>query len=138
MLADSVQGFSSRVTIAKESGGPPVDARSALSVIGLDVKHGDAVLVVAEGADAADAIKSLRSFIENRLVKGDELPPATPAVRDGAGLRSQLPIGLRRLGIPHVQGRSVCAGIGIGAAVIVDGLSLPAKIRDAKPGPLED
>src|SRR5207253_166844 len=49
------------------------------------------------------------------------------------GASAQLPIGLRGLDIPHCAGRGVCGGIGIGAAVIVSGLSLPRALRDAKP-----
>src|SRR5690349_7964452 len=84
MLADSVRAFSSRITIAKESGGPPVDARSVLSVIGLDVKQNDAVLAVAEGADADEAIAALKQFIETRLGEDDELPTPPPEAGDAA------------------------------------------------------
>jgi phosphocarrier protein HPr len=43
-----------RVAIAK-NGGEPVDARSILSVIGLDARGGDTVVLSAEG-DGAEAL----------------------------------------------------------------------------------
>ncbi|MCW2944007.1 MAG: HPr family phosphocarrier protein [Actinoallomurus sp.] len=42
------------VTVAK-SGDDPVDAKSILSVIGLDVRQGDEILITAEG-DGADTV----------------------------------------------------------------------------------
>lgn len=135
MLADSIRAFSSRITIAKEPGGAPVDARSVLSVIGLDVKHEDGVLAVADGSDAEEAIAALREYIENRLAEGEEAATeGSGGGADGPSQAVQLPIGLRGLGVPTVYGRPVCAGIGIGVAVVIDGLSLPAEVRDALPG----
>jgi phosphocarrier protein HPr len=43
-----------KVTIAK-GGGSPVDARSILAVLGLDVRGGQEVVLVAEGGEAAEA-----------------------------------------------------------------------------------
>lgn len=42
------------VTLAK-SGGEPVNAKSILAVMGLDVRHGDEVVIAADG-DGADAV----------------------------------------------------------------------------------
>lgn len=46
------------VTIAKD-GGPPVAARSILSVLALDARGGDEVVLSAEGAGADEALESL-------------------------------------------------------------------------------
>lgn len=50
------------VTIAKE-GGLPVDARSILMVIGLDVRGGETVVLAAEGAGAEQALDKLAEVV---------------------------------------------------------------------------
>ncbi|MFB9377963.1 HPr family phosphocarrier protein [Kineococcus gynurae] len=51
------------VTIAKE-GGDPVDARSILMVMGLAAKHGDTVVLSAEGDGADAALEQLAALVE--------------------------------------------------------------------------
>lgn len=51
------------VTIAKD-GVEPVDARSILSVIGLDARHGDTVVLRADGDGADAALAELARIIE--------------------------------------------------------------------------
>ena len=51
-----------RVFIAKQ-GGEPVDARSILSVIGLDARGGDTVVLSAEGDSAEAALNELAAVI---------------------------------------------------------------------------
>ncbi len=51
------------VTIAKD-GVEPVDARSILSVIGLDARSGDTVVLFADGDGAEDALNELAQIIE--------------------------------------------------------------------------
>lgn len=50
------------VLIAKP-GGQPVDARSILSVIGLDARGGDTVVLSAEGAGAGAALDELAAIV---------------------------------------------------------------------------
>jgi phosphocarrier protein len=50
------------VTIAKQ-GGSPVDARSILMVIGLDVRGGDTVVLTAEGDGAEQALDELAEVV---------------------------------------------------------------------------
>ena len=50
------------VFIAKQ-GGEPVDARSILSVIGLDARGGDTVVLSADGADAEDVLDNLAAIV---------------------------------------------------------------------------
>ena len=50
------------VLIAKQ-GGDPVDARSILSVIGLDARGGDTVVLSADGADAEDVLDDLAAIV---------------------------------------------------------------------------
>ncbi len=47
-----------KVTVAKE-GGDPVDARSILSVLGLDVRGGQEIVLTAEGDGAEQALEEL-------------------------------------------------------------------------------
>jgi len=50
------------VFIARQ-GGEPVDARSILSVIGLDARGGDTVVLSAEGADADAVLDGLAAIV---------------------------------------------------------------------------
>ncbi len=50
------------VLIAKQ-GGEPVDARSILSVIGLDARGGETVVLSAEGADADAVLDDLAAIV---------------------------------------------------------------------------
>ena len=59
-----------RVTIAKP-GGEPVSARSILSVLALDVHHGDEVVLYADGDGAAAALDELAG-----ILKADHDEPA--------------------------------------------------------------
>ncbi len=54
------------VTIAKD-GGDPVDARSILMVLGLDVHGGDEVVLVAEGDGAEAVLDELAALVARDL-----------------------------------------------------------------------
>ncbi len=51
-----------KVTIAK-GGKPPVDAKSILAVLGLDVRGGEEVVLAAEGDDAEAALDELAKVV---------------------------------------------------------------------------
>jgi phosphocarrier protein len=55
-----------KVTIAK-SGGDPVDARSILSVLALDARGGDEVVLAAEGDGADQALDELAALVARDL-----------------------------------------------------------------------
>lgn len=55
-----------RVKIAKP-GGDPVDARSILSVLGLDARNGDEVVLSAEGDGDEAALDEMAALIERDL-----------------------------------------------------------------------
>jgi phosphocarrier protein len=55
-----------KVTIAKV-GGDPVDARSILSVLALDARGGDEVVLVAEGEGADQALDELAALVARDL-----------------------------------------------------------------------
>jgi phosphocarrier protein len=54
------------VTIAKP-GGEPVDARSILMVLGLDVRGGEQVVLSADGDGSEAALSALRALLETDL-----------------------------------------------------------------------
>jgi phosphocarrier protein HPr len=65
-----------RVKIAKQ-GSDPVDARSILSVLALDARHGDAVTLLAEGEGAEAALGELAALLETDLdsAEAEEVKP---------------------------------------------------------------
>jgi phosphocarrier protein HPr len=56
-----------KVTIAKAAGGNPVDARSILSVLALDARGGDEVVLAAEGDGAEQALDELATLVARDL-----------------------------------------------------------------------
>lgn len=59
-----------RVTVAKE-GGDPVDARSILAVLGLDVRGGQEIILAAEGDGAEQALEELAALAAKDLDAAD-------------------------------------------------------------------
>lgn len=55
-----------RVTVARE-GGDPVDARSILAVLGLDVRGGQEIVLAAEGDGAEQALDELAALAARDL-----------------------------------------------------------------------
>jgi phosphocarrier protein len=51
-----------RVTIARD-GKPPVDAKSILAVLGMDVRGGEEVILAAEGEGAEAALDDLAAVV---------------------------------------------------------------------------
>lgn len=139
MMAEVARRFAATMTIRKIAAGTgqddvavaAVDLRSVLSVVGLDVKQGEECVLMAEGADAADAVAALRKLIEHELAAGEDEPVVSPS-RAGAAAEARIPIVLARLGVGAVAGRAACGGIGEGVAVIVEGLSLPPEALRAR------
>ena len=56
-----------KVTIAKASRGDPVDARSILSVLALDARGGDEVVLAADGDGADQALDELAALVARDL-----------------------------------------------------------------------
>jgi phosphocarrier protein HPr len=56
-----------KVTITKASGGDPVDARSILSVLALDARGGDEVVLAADGDGADQALDELAALVARDL-----------------------------------------------------------------------
>ena len=56
-----------KVTVAKEGGGGPVDARSILAVLGLDVRGGQEIILSADGDGAEQALEELAALAAKDL-----------------------------------------------------------------------
>jgi multiphosphoryl transfer protein len=132
VLAEVARRYASRVTIGRADAGAKsrleVDARSVLSVVGLDITLGEACLMVAEGEDAEAAAKELRGLVDRAWLETDELPAAIAR----GGTRPELPIGIRGTGVTYVTGVPACGGIGIGKAVVVSGPRLSRELMEAR------
>jgi fructose-specific PTS system IIA-like component len=101
----------------------PVDIRSVLSIIGLDVREGDRCTITATGDDADAAIAALREVIELRLDAAEQAADAE--VKRVVSVATRVPRVLRQLSVRAIAGESVCHGAAIGEVVILGGLSLP-------------
>ena len=66
MFVEAAGRLASPVTIAKE-GGRPLDARSILSVLSLDARGGDEVILTATGDGAAAALDELSELLARDL-----------------------------------------------------------------------
>lgn len=132
LVSEVARRFSAPVTIGR-IGAAGVDARSVLSIVGLDVKFGDECVVVADGADAAEVATAFKELVETRLAHADEIEPLEP----GSTPDVRLPPGLRSLGIAHAGGRAVSGGFGEGVAAIVEGLRLPPGYAETTSDPPE-
>ena len=51
------------VTVAK-SGGTPVNAKSILAVLGLDARHGEEIVITAEGDTAETVLDELEAVVQ--------------------------------------------------------------------------
>lgn len=66
LFTSAVIGSGIPVTVGRP-GSPAVDARSILAVMGLAVKHGDAVELAATGSDADRVLDELVELLERDL-----------------------------------------------------------------------
>ncbi len=65
LLVKEAAKFQSAITI--ESGGKTGDAKKIFSVMSLGVKCGNEITVKADGADEAEAIAAMESFLSTNL-----------------------------------------------------------------------
>lgn len=65
LLCNTASSFSSRITF--RHGNSLVNAKSVLSVLGAQVKHGDEIELYCEGDDEEEALKTIVDLIENGL-----------------------------------------------------------------------
>ena len=65
VLANAAKKFSADIRLQR--GEQRANAKSVVAILGMEVGHGDRVLVVAQGSDAQDAIRVLAPMIESGL-----------------------------------------------------------------------
>jgi len=67
LFVKAAAGTGIAVTVGKADG-PAVDARSILAVLSLDVRHGDEVVLSAEGPGADEALDRLAALLAGETV----------------------------------------------------------------------
>jgi multiphosphoryl transfer protein len=85
VLANLAKRFDARVELQRN--GTRVNAKSVVAIMGLEVDHGEKVNLVAQGADANDAVKTLLAAIADGLGEEGTVPapaPASVTVKEGA------------------------------------------------------
>ena len=115
ILAEAVAPFQAQVHLTRETSGKSADVRSVLSVVALDVTHGESCIIRAVGDDAEHAVAALRAVIDQGLGESASGQPGlvtSPSV-------ARVPAGLLRLGVKWIGGRGVSPGSAQGSVVIV-------------------
>ncbi|MBK7644518.1 MAG: phosphoenolpyruvate--protein phosphotransferase [Planctomycetes bacterium] len=120
-LAERVARFGSAVELTNQRSGACANARSVLEMVALGVKLGDRCRLSFAGADADEAARSLRTFVDEELPVCDEALPA----ENTTSAACELPRGLRASCSRWYTGTVVCPGIGEGRVVVVGGARVP-------------
>lgn len=75
MFVSTANKFQATITVQNlTTGGPPGNAKSILRILGMGVKCGHTVKIVAEGPDSVQAIASLSELVESNF--GEDSPDA--------------------------------------------------------------
>ncbi|MBX0324561.1 HPr family phosphocarrier protein [Halomicroarcula sp. F13] len=71
-FVQTVNQYDATVTVGRADDGDDgmVDANSMLAVTGLNVEHGESVRIVAEGADASEALDALETVLTTPVEEG--------------------------------------------------------------------
>jgi phosphocarrier protein FPr len=77
VLANMAKKYTSTIHLKRRE--DQANAKSVVSIMGLQVGHGDTVTLVAEGADAKDAITVLTDAVRNGLGEEGAAPVSAPA-----------------------------------------------------------
>jgi len=75
VLANAAKKFSSDIRL--QLGEQHANAKSVVAIMGMEVSHGDRVVLVAQGSDASEAVQSLAALIESGLNEDGAAPPRT-------------------------------------------------------------
>lgn len=132
LLSETVRRFRSRITVINEDSGAAAPAESVLSVIGLDIKRGSAVLVRAEGEDAADALAALDTLFAGHF--GESITESASGEASAATLAPgvSIPRALRNRGVRALVGRAVSRGVGAGVVVHIRAASISEALLNAR------
>ncbi len=131
VLAGALRPFAARAEMVNESSGKTADARSVLSVVALDVAHGDSVLLRADGTDADEAIAAMRIVIDSGLGEAAGAAAEMAAKAEGDSVESRVPAGLRRLNVRAIAGHGISAGFAHGPVIVMPTLNATEDRSDA-------
>ena len=121
LLAVEAKRFHSTVKVRR--GGSEANAKSIVAVMGLDVKQGDKVVIVAEGPDARQAVEALAPLLAGTFDKPGEAPPPKP---QPAPAKPEDP---RAMG-------GVCASPGLAVGTAFQFLRLEAEVKEEHEEPV--
>ncbi|MFT4247988.1 MAG: phosphoenolpyruvate--protein phosphotransferase, partial [Pseudomonas sp.] len=124
--AETARGFSARVQV--RAGDQAADAKSLVGLLQLGLRHGDAVSVSAEGADAAAALAALRKVMDG-LVTQEKADAERAAQRKAAPVAGWTPPEAQ----PAIVGIGASPGLAIGPVHVL--ASAHAEVAD-RPTPL--
>jgi phosphocarrier protein FPr len=111
VLANLAKKYKSKVLIQR--GESQANAKSVVSIMGLEIEHGDKVVLIAEGPDAAEAVAHLTPEIASGL--GDEGTPPAPAPATTEVVEDAAPAPRPRSEDPNLLlGVSASPGLGVG------------------------
>jgi len=116
VLANMAKKFDSRIRLQRDES--QANAKSVVAIMGLEVGYGDKVQLIADGADAEQAITELAAAIANGLGEEGAVPIAAPA--SVAVSASAKPAPRPRSDDPDVLlGVAASPGLGVGIVVQV-------------------
>lgn len=128
VLASSAKRFKADIQVRR--GSDQVNARSVVGIMGLEIARGDRIEIVAWGADAAEAVRSLSQLIVDGL--GEDATSAPPAADASASVEIARP---PRSEDPNLlSGFAAAPGIAVGKVVRVrhETLTVVENARDAR------
>ncbi|MEQ4573324.1 MAG: phosphoenolpyruvate--protein phosphotransferase [Gammaproteobacteria bacterium] len=124
--AETARGFSARVQV--RAGDQAADAKSLVALLQLGLRHGDPVVVSAEGADAPALLAALRKVMDG-LVAQEQADAERAAQRKAAPVAGWHPPEAQ----PAIVGIGASPGLAIGPVHVLAGTN--AEIAD-RPQPL--
>jgi phosphoenolpyruvate-protein phosphotransferase/dihydroxyacetone kinase phosphotransfer subunit len=110
-LVETARRFEADVRVAKDGGGPSVGATSLTSVVALGARLGDALVVTASGAQAAEAVAALEALADEGFGDGVVARAPAPPAPAPAPEPARTPAAGERL-----RGVAASPGVAIGPA----------------------
>lgn len=109
MLADTVRRHHSSAALTNLSTGAAAEARSVLSMIGLDIQRGHTVLFEAFGDDEEDLLKAIKQLVSRRFGESASSPTESVPTNAKRALEPQVPPPIAALGVKAIGGVPVRA-----------------------------
>src|SRR5688572_32947900 len=117
-LQELANRFTSKIEITSARNGRVANAKSVLSMVSSDIRHGDGCVIAIVGEDEERAEAELRRFIRDVLPTCDD-DERSPVTSDPL---QPLPRSLIAAGLgEHYRGKPASEGIGVGKVVLMRG-----------------